>query len=200
RRFNVKRGMVIFQGDSYFNPTLDIEAVYVLRTPTKEKKNLRLNVTGTAETPEIVFSLDGTEIAEGDAVSYIVFGRSLDDLSQGQQTSISGGSGAGEVAGGVAAKLLAGQLAGALGNRLNMDVMEIKAGGDLESAAIVVGKYLTPDLFMSYQRSFGKSSSDDLEPEIVTLEYQLTRLIYLQLTEGNAEEAGFDVILKFEKD
>ena len=135
------------------------------------------------------------EIAEGDAVSYIIFDLGLNELNQNQQSSLSEELGAGQIAGGMASKMLAG----AIGSKLNMDVMEIKAGGDLESAAIVIGKYLTPDLFMSYQRSFGSLTDDDLEPEIVILEYQVIKLIYLQLTEGDAEEAGFDVILKFQK-
>jgi translocation and assembly module TamB len=200
RRFKVHRGQVIFQGGDYMNPALDIEAKYTLRTPSKEKKELVLTVTGNAEIPIIVFALDGAEISEGDAVSYIIFGRSLDQLNQSQQSELSQGSDAEEMAGDVASRMLAGQLAGALGRKLNMDVMEIRADGDLEAAAVVIGKYLTPDLFMSYQRNFGSSTDDDLEPEKVTLEYQLTKLIYLQLTEGDAEEAGFDLILKFEKD
>ena len=112
---------------------------------------------------------------------------------------MAGGSESGSVASNVAANLLAGQLSRALGNQLNLDVIEIKAQGDLQSAAVVIGKYLTPDLFMSYQRSFGSASDDDLEPETVTLEYQLTRLIYLQLTEGDPEQSGFDVVIKFQR-
>ncbi len=145
------------------------------------------------------FSLDEAEISEGDAASYIVFGRSLDELTQGQRSSVAGSSSAGGMAGSAAAQLLAGQLAQALGNKFNLDVIEVKAEGDLQSAAVVIGKYLTPDLFMSYERSFGSTSDNDLEPETVTLEYQLTRLIYLQLTEGDPKEAGFDIILKFQR-
>ncbi len=200
KRLNVQKGRVIFQGGSYLDPTLDIEALYVLRTPTREKKNLRLYVTGTAEAPILSFTLDQAEIGEGDAVSYLVFSRSLDELSQRQQATTEDKKDTRQIAGAMAAKMLAGQLSGVLGSTFNMDVMEIKTSGDMESAAIVVGKYITPDLFMSYQRSFGSSLDDDLEPEIVTLEYQLTKLLYLQLTEGDAEEAGVDIIFKFEKD
>ena len=192
--------MLVFQGGAEYNPTLDIETEYVLRTAAREKKTLRLYVTGTAEVPVLRFTLDEEELTEGDAVSYILFGRSLDELSHGQRTSVTGNSTTGEKARGLAAGLLAGQLTKALGNRLNLDVIEIKAEGDLQSAAIVIGKYLTPDLFMSYQRSFGSATDNDLEPEIVTLEYQLTRLFYLQLTEGDAEDAGFDIIMKLQKE
>ncbi|MEW6412872.1 MAG: translocation/assembly module TamB domain-containing protein [Candidatus Zixiibacteriota bacterium] len=202
KKFTIKQGQLSFQGGKDYVANLDIEAGYVFRTAAKEKKTLHLLVTGTSETPQIRFTLDETEISEGDAMAYIVFGRSLDELTQGQRSSVVGenGTSAGAVAGGVAAKLLAGQLAQALGNELNLDVIEVKAEGDLQSASVVIGKYLTPDLFMSYERSFGASTDNDLEPETVTLEYQLTRLIYLQLTEGDPKEAGFDVILKFERE
>jgi len=196
KRFTVKRGELSFQGGADYVAALDIEAAYVFRTASREKKTLRLFVGGTSESPSVSFTLDDGEISEGDAVSYIVFGRSLDELTQGQRAAVSDGSESQPMAGKVAASLLAGQLSKALGDKLDLDVIEIKAQGDLQSAAVVIGKYLTPDLFMSYQRSFGSVSDDDLEPEKVTLEYQLTRLFYLQLTEGDAEEAGFDVILK----
>jgi translocation and assembly module TamB len=200
RRFKVQRGQVMFSGGDYLNPVLDVEARYVFRTPTREKKELNLVVTGTAEVPAIKFTLDGTEVPEGDAVSYIVFGRSLDQLNQSQQSALGQKPGTTGMAAGLASRVLAGQLAGVLDRTLNLDVIEIKAGEDLEAAAVIIGKYITPDLFMSYQRSFGSSRDDDLEPEIVTLEYQLARLIYLQLTEGDADESGFDVILKIERD
>ncbi len=199
KRFTIKRGELIFRGGADYIAALDIEAAYVFRTATREKKTLRLFVSGTSQMPVVSFTLDAAEISEGDAVSYIVFGRSLDELTQGQRSSVSGDSESGSVAGSVAANLLAGQLSRALGNKLNLDVIEIKAQGDLQSAAVVIGKYLTPDLFMSYQRSFGSASDDNLVPETVTLEYQLTRLIYLQLTQGDPEETGFDVIVKLQK-
>ncbi len=199
KRFTVKKGELVFQGGADYVAVLDIEAAYVFRTATREKKTLKLFVTGNSEIPVVNFRLDDAEISEGDAVSYLLFGRSLDQLTQGQRAAVSGGSESGSVGTKVAAGLLAGQLSRAIGNRLNLDVIEIKAQGDLQSAAVVIGKYLTPDLFMSYQRSFGSASDDDLEPETVTLEYQLTRLIYLQLTEGDPEDAGFDVIFKLQR-
>ena len=200
KRFKVKNGLINFQGGAEYNPNLDIEAEYILRTADREKKSLRLYATGTAQVPVLRFTLDDAELTEGDAVSYILFGRSLNELSHGQRSSVTGGSSTGEAAKGLAANLLAGQLTKALGRQLNLDVIEIKAEGDLQGAAIVIGKYLTPDLFMSYQRSFGSNTDNDLTPETVTLEYQLTRLFYLQLTEGNAAEAGFDIIMKLQKE
>ncbi|MCP4582236.1 MAG: AsmA family protein [candidate division Zixibacteria bacterium] len=200
KRFKVLRGIVTFEGGAEYNPRLDVEALYVFRTASREKRNLTLYVSGTAELPVLKFTLDGEELSEGDAVSYILFGRGFDELSQGQKTSVAGSSEDESMTGQLAVSLLAGQLTKALGNKLNLDVLEVKAEGDLKGAAVVVGKYLTPDLFMSYQRGFGSSSDNDLEPEIVTLEYQLARLLFLQLTEGDAKEAGFDFIIKFQRE
>jgi len=199
KRFTVRRGVVAFEGGTDYNPRLDIMAEYVFRTATREKKKIVLEITGKARQPQVAFFLDNTALSEGDALSYIVFGRPLDELSQGQRSSVSENTGVEGVAKNVGASLLSGQLTKVLGNKLNMDVIEVKAQNDWQGAAIVLGKYLTPDLFMSYQRSFGSDQDNDPEPEIVTLEYQLTRLLFLQLTEGDAEEAGFDIILKLEK-
>jgi autotransporter translocation and assembly factor TamB len=177
---------------------LNISAEHVFRTPDREKKRLTLLVTGRALEPELAFSLDGTEISEGDAVSYLVFGRGLDELTSGQKTALGGGSSSdGGLAKGVAANLLSGQLTKTLGEEFSLDVVEINAQSDWQSASFLVGKYLTTDLFASYQRGLGSGQSDDdIIPQIVSLEYEISRLLSLQMVAGDDRSSGFDFIFK----
>jgi len=63
----------------------------------------------------------------------------------------------------------------------------------------LVGKYLTNELFISYQREFGDTNDRDVAPELVTIEYEITRNIYLQLIEGDSRARGADMIFKVEK-
>ncbi len=203
KRFDIKEGNLTFQGGVEINPDISLRAAYVFRTAAREKKTLTLDASGKALNPALAFQLDGETISEGDAASYIVFGRSLEDLTYGQRNDLLKSSSQtqdGSLAKGVAADLLSRELSKALGNELALDVIEINARDNWQSASFVVGKYLTNDLFVSYQRDIGEVENDDITPETVTLEYEITRRIFLQLIEGNSKESGFDLFFKFEKE
>ncbi len=199
KRFVFDEGEFTFDGGDEVNPRIDLTAHYNFRTPERERKQLKLHATGRAFAPEIQFSLDGMEITQGDAAAYIVFGRSLDQLTQGQRRQVAASSGPSEaeVAGRLAANLLADQLAQALGASFNLDVIEIKAQESLEGAAVVVGKYIADRLFVSYQRGIGVGRDEELAPEIVTIEWEWTDWLIIRGIEGDPQESGFDIILKF---
>ncbi|MBN1755081.1 translocation/assembly module TamB domain-containing protein [bacterium] len=200
RRFNIKKGNINFQGGAEYNPEVLLQAEYIFRTADREKKYLGLSVTGKALNPILQFNINGSEITEGDAISYIMFGRSLDELTYGQQSGISNaaGGGTGDLAKGFAANILSNQLGKTLGKKLNLDYIELSAEDNWQSATFVVGKYLTNDLYMSYMRRIGESQDKDITPQTITLEYELTHFLFLQLLEGSAKESGIDIILKFE--
>jgi translocation and assembly module TamB len=199
RRFIIREGEIAFQGGSEYNPALSIVAEYVFRNPQRLKQTLTLYVSGTAEQPALSFELDGAEIGEGDALAYILFGRSFDQLTRGQQGAVGDRTSGRELAQGVAAGLVADQLARTIGRELRLDVIDIRAKDDWAGAAFEVGKYLTNDLFVSYQRGFGSAEDNEFAPEIVTLEYELVRNIFLRLIEGASRESGFDVIFRLQR-
>ncbi len=203
KRFKVNEGQLIFEGGQEINPRVILEAVYTFRTASREKKKLHLHVSGRAMSPEMKFTLDDTEIDEGDAISYIMFGRSLDELTYGQRKGLqeeSGdGAGAKEIANQLAASMLSSQLTKTLGKQFNLDMVEVNAEDNWEGASFVVGKYLTNDLFMIYQKGFGETQDGEAVPEIVTLEYEVIKNLFLQLIEGDSRSSGFDVIIKLEK-
>ena len=198
RRFNIKEGQLVFQGGIEFDPNVSLEAAYTFRTAEREKKTLTLYVSGRASLPEIRFELDNRAVPEGDAVAYLLFGRSFDQLTSGQRTEVGGGSSETDVAKRIAANFVSNKISQTIGQQLNLDVIEIKAQENLSAATLTVGKYLTSDLFVSYQRGIGSIEDNDIARELVTLEYEILRFLFLQLIEGDSRESGADVIFKFE--
>jgi len=56
---------------------------------TKDDIEYSIEVIGKVLTPEISFKLNERDIGEGDAVSYLLFSRSLDELTASQKSSVS---------------------------------------------------------------------------------------------------------------
>ena len=69
-----------------------------------------------------------------------------------------------------------------------------------QSAAFVVGKYITNDIFVIYQRGFGEVEGDEITPETITVEYEISDKFLIRLQSGSSTTSGMDVILKFEQD
>ncbi len=194
--FSIVEGNIIFNGSKDYNPELNILLKYTFRGADRSKKYLELNIKGTAQKPKISFFLDNSEVDEGNAVSYLMFGKSLAQLNQGQRTGI--GNSETDIAKTLAGNFLAPQLSSTLGDALGLDVIEISGSDSWKQANLTAGKYLNDDLYVSYERGIGSTETNEVNSRIVTLEYQLTKLIYLQLVEGNDKTAGFDIILKFD--
>ena len=105
----------------------------------------------------------------------------------------------GSLAGKAAASILSAQLTKFLGNKLNVDYIEINGSGNFDNATMEVGKYLTNNLFISYEQRIGQTTEDDLTSYEVKLEYEVFRFLFLQLNNSN-RDSGFDVIFKIEKE
>lgn len=190
--FKIDRGTITFQGGEDLMPRLNIQATYTFRNPERAEQALSLNVTGTANEPEINFTLDGSHVSEGDALSYILFGKAMNELTIDQQDNVSG---VGQIAGSAAMSVLSSQLTNLLGNTLNVDYIEVKGSGDFNNATVVVGKYITNDLFVSYQQRFGETNQKDIAKYEVKLEYEIFKFLFLQLN-NSSTDSGFDVVFK----
>ncbi|AHW61571.1 translocation and assembly module TamB [Draconibacterium orientale] len=192
KTFKIDEGTITFQGGEELMPRLNIKAVYAFRSPEKVEMELTVQVSGTASQPEVNFTLDGSPVSEGDALSYILFGVAMNELSIAQQENVSG---AGQIAGSAAMSVLSSQLTELLGDKLDVDYIELKGDGDFENATVVVGKYITNDLFVSYEQRFGETDEKDISKYEVKLEYELFRFLFFQLN-NSSSDSGFDVIIK----
>jgi autotransporter translocation and assembly factor TamB len=198
KRFKIEQGFLRFKGGKEFNPEISLVAVYHVRVG-REKQKLTLKVGGELNQPTFNFTLDGQQITEANAISYVVFGRSIDNLSYGQQSEISGSAGKSSLLTDVAIGALNKELSEAIGKSLNLDYLEIKSEDSWQTAVFMVGKYITNDLFVSYEREIGTGGDNDIAKETISVEYELTKNILLHLVQGDAKARGFDLMFKFER-
>jgi translocation and assembly module TamB len=194
KKLVIEEGTFQFSGGETLDPLLDIKAIYIFRGQNREKRELFLLIKGKATVPEISFELDKQIIPEADAMAYLLFGQPFEELSYGNQEGVSNAIPSRLVSG-----LVSSQLSRTLGNTLSLDMIEIDAGDNWENTTFMVGKYITNNLFVTYQKSFGQVEEQEITPEVITLEYEIGRHISLRLIQGNVKESGVDLILKFEK-
>jgi translocation and assembly module TamB len=196
RTFVIDDGTINFQGGEEMMPVININATYTFRSAQRTEQELSVAISGTSEKPSVVFTLNGSSINEGDAFSYILFGKSMNELSLTQQENLQG-AGGGSLAESAAASILSSQISKFLGDKLDVDYIEIRSEGGFENATVVVGKYITNDLFVSYEQRFGETTEKDLSKYEVKLEYELFRFLFFQLN-NSSRDSGFDVIFKLE--
>ncbi len=194
KKLNINEGEIIFQGGEEIDPMLNFNATYTFRDSEKEKRELDLTVTGLLSDPTIEFFLDEDLVTESEAVSILIFGKTIEEMGYSSQNGIVNSMGSS-----MAAQVVTAQLSKTLGSRFNLDMIEVTATENWQSAAFSVGKYIGNDLFVTYQRGFGETEGDEITPETITLEYELNRILFLRLQSGSSKTSGFDVILKFEQ-
>jgi translocation and assembly module TamB len=134
RALEINRGQLLFSGGPVDNPGLDFEASRRIGAITAG-----LRASGTLREPELTLYSDPT-MPDGDIISYIAFGKPQSQIGQG------GGSmtDAGLLAGG-------NMLAGRLGTRLGLEELGVESGETLEDAAMVLGTYLSPQIYVRYR-------------------------------------------------
>ncbi len=208
-RFQISSGDLVFKGEPEPNPEANIEAVYDftdVNVDDPQKHKFKVFITGTLYSPEFKFMLDDKIADQGDVLSILVFGQSFADLTYGQKTDLSPGQEQGDSNdSGIESKatgFLAGQvlkrLSGQLGKTLRLDVIQIESEKNFEAARLRVGKYITPDVFVSISQDFGAEGNQKVE-----LEYEIPRKILffnllLQASRERLGATGLDVIWKIE--
>jgi translocation and assembly module TamB len=134
RELEIQRGQLLFSGGAVDNPGLDFEA-----SRRVENITAGIRARGTLREPELTLFSDPT-MGDSDIISYIAFGKPQAEIGQG------GGSltDAGIVAGG-------NMLAGILGTKVGLEEFGVESGETLDEAAMVLGTYLSPQLYVRYR-------------------------------------------------
>ena len=193
KKFTVRNGRLDFEGGATLDPTVVIEVEYSYRGPEKETEYLRLNITGKARKPSFEFTHNNERITNKDAISYIMFGRSLDELSQNQRASLS--SSTNEFAQSLASSALSNQLSSTVGKSLGLDVVEVSLEDNWRAAYLTAGKYITEKLYVRFTQGFQQEESNEATKEEIALEYELTKLFMLQLIQGTSQTTGVNLFL-----
>jgi len=194
KKFEFERGSITFTGGKTINPRVDFEIGYDFRDVDRELRTISIQITGRSKRPDFVFYLDGSPVEEREALSYIIFGKSTNQLTSRERGSVD--QSATELAASMAVGQISNIVQGTLQSSLGLDVVEFGGGKNWKSGSVKIGKYITDDLYLSYQQTFDFDKKEKtIEPEKVSLEYQVLRSWFLQAT-NQSRNSGFDIIFK----
>lgn len=185
QNLDIRRGRLIFAGGPIAEPGLDVKAS---RYPTEDIE-VGVRVRGPLNRPEFELYSDPS-MDQQEQLSYLVLGRSLDRRS--------GASGTEQAALANAALALGlkggGFLADTLQDKVGLDEISIgaQAGESNDQASLVLGKYLSPKLYISYGVALFKPGQS------FRLRYSLSDKWTLKTETGS--QTGGDLIYTIERD
>ncbi|MEP7011824.1 MAG: translocation/assembly module TamB domain-containing protein [Acidobacteriota bacterium] len=135
---SLERGRLIFAGGPIDNPGLDLKAF----RKASDGTIAGINVRGTLRSPQTTLYSD-PPMGESEALAYLLLGHPL-----GQSTGEEGDllANAANSLGLKGGNLLAKKLAA----RFGLEEARIESTGGLKEASVVVGKYLSPRLYVTY--------------------------------------------------
>ena len=160
----IQRGQLLFASTPLDDPGLNIRAVRSINpnATINEGQQVGLDIAGTARRP-ILTVFSNPVMQQSDALSYLITGKPLSQLSSGQGSLVSS---AAQTLGSLGGNLLAKNI----GSRLGISDIGIASSDALGgNSAFTVGKYLSPRLYLSYGIGLFESG------EVITLRYQLSK-------------------------
>jgi translocation and assembly module TamB len=143
RKLDIERGRLIFSGGLLADPAVDIRAVKIF-----PDVKAGVNVRGSLREPRLSFFSEPS-IPQSQIVSLLLAGGSLQSV---QDQKRAGTPGASQEVAGQAAALLASQL----GSKLGIPDISVESTLSNETS-LVLGKYLSPRLYVSYGVSLTES-------------------------------------------
>ncbi|HET9225269.1 MAG TPA: translocation/assembly module TamB domain-containing protein, partial [Thermoanaerobaculia bacterium] len=135
---SIERGRVIFAGGPINNPYLDVRA----SRRADDGTVAGINAKGTLETPEVTL-WSNPPMDQSQQLAYLLMGRPLNRVSPEEGDQLANAANALGIRGG---NLLAKKLAA----RFGLEEARIESDGSLDQASLVVGKYLSPKLYVAY--------------------------------------------------
>lgn len=177
RLLKVDDGSIRYAGGAIDNPELDIKAV---RVGTDYKAGL--HIEGYASAPQANLFAE-PDMSHDNILSYILLGKPVEQASATDAALLaSAASGLGLQNG----AMISDQIASTFG----LDEFAVK-GDSAENAALQIGKYLSPKLYLSYGIGVFESVST------VELRYQLSKIWALKAESGT--ESGVDLLYTYER-
>lgn len=168
----IQRGQLLYAWTPLQNPRLNIEATRTIDPEGAEPVTAGLRIRGNATTPELTVFSDPA-MSQSNALSYLVAGKPIDQIGSGDSEA-----GAMQTAARSIGAAGGGLLAKSLGKRLGVDELAVKDEGMVGGAALTVGQYLSPRLYLSYGVGL-------FEPgDVVTLRYKLSEQLALKTQRG----------------
>jgi translocation and assembly module TamB len=200
-KLDVTRGNIIFDGRPVDQASLDIMAIRTFNPGKIDEIKAGVTVTGTPLSPLIKLYSDPS-MTDTDTLSYMVLGRPTTSGAESKQTALLLKS-----ASTVLGISKSGGIQDQIQQLLGIDTLEVEdaptssftssrtvatSNGTLDNSLMTVGKYLAPDLYISYGRSlFG-------DQYLVSARYGLAKRLELESKTGI--ETSVDLFYKIEFD
>jgi translocation and assembly module TamB len=167
QNLQIERGRLRFGGGPLKNPGLDVRATRTAGDGTVAGFEVR----GTLEAPQLTV-VSEPPLTPQDALGYILFGRPMQSATTNEQAMVRD---AGDVLGVAGSSALASNIAHPLG----LDEASVQSKGGLNQASLMLGRYLSPRLYINY----GIGILDQVST--VRLRYTLSRMWTIQAESGN---------------
>lgn len=173
QNLDIQQGRLSFVGSPIDNPGLNIKAVRTTGDVTAG-----INVTGTLQDPNLtIFSQPPMD--DANALSYLLLGRPIKQASTKQGDTLVNAAASLGLSGGEF-------LAKKIGHMFGIEDVRIESTNGNQTASLVLGKYLTPDLYISY--GFGL-----LEPlNTLQLRYRISK--HWELKAQSGQYNGGDIL------
>jgi autotransporter translocation and assembly factor TamB len=175
----VENGVIRFAGGPVDNPTLSIRAIRYATDSTIAG----IAMAGSLKAPQVTL-FSTPPMSQSQVMSYLITGHPVGQGGGSSGNFLNKALGALGLQGG-------NVLTGALGKEVGLSEATIETEGDLAEASLKIGRYLSPNLYVSY----GIGLFDPVST--LRLRYILSRRWTLQAETG--EETGADVLLKVQR-
>ncbi|MCP4984470.1 MAG: hypothetical protein GY935_28700 [Gammaproteobacteria bacterium] len=172
QRLDIENGRLVFTGGPLTNPKLDIRAIRKTNNVTAG-----IQVRGTLKQPSLeLFSIPA--MGQTDTLSYLLLGRPM--------VGASGKDGAMMAQAALALGLAGGdQIARSIGDRFGLDEMRVESDDTGEQASLVLGRFLSPRLYVSYGVGLVGAFNS------LNLRYQISQKWQLNAESGESQGADF---------
>lgn len=175
QRLDVETGIARFNGP-YDNPALDVLAI---RPNISQRAGVQ--ITGTAQSPRVRLYSEPS-LSDAETLSWVVLGRAS-ATSGGESLLLQ------QAALALLGRLGSGSPGGGLASRFGLDEIGFKgpgSGGDVRESAVTLGKRLSKDFYLTYERSLSGTLGS------LFVFYDLTRRLTLRGQAG--QQSGIDLI------
>lgn len=220
----IRQGNLIFSGGSISNPGLNIEAVRIIKAVSAGSFDVQgrdltvgINITGFAHNPKTVFFSEPVSLTNEDILSYLILGqpvkqvsaniknrKNMDLLIQAASMLNFGGSGGlANLKDSFQKKFGLSEFGFATETTLGEEIAGTEAGDILDeeqpsdtvsNTSFVVGKYISPSLYLSYSLGLLGVSN------IFRVRYLLSRRWAIQTETSDSGDYGVDLLYNIDKD
>lgn len=183
QNLSISQGRILYAGGPIDNPAIDIVAS---RTRgDNDEIQVGVRVLGTARAPTVEL-YSSPAMDDADVLSWLIIGRPLSEARAGEGADLYQAATSVAIAGG-------GALAEKIGERFNLVEVSIEAGEQNEDAALVLGRSLSPRLYVRYIQGLMEDNN------AIQFRYKLGEKWTLETESGTRTGAGADLLYSLER-